>query len=107
MLAASEDRKSEFVMTQRARCDRGDHAGGVLDGGQGDAAGPQGRSGPARLVELHGDATRRRVTLVRCLKSVTWPSPRCGLTIFVRIAAPSAREENDARENAKLASAIS
>ena len=56
---------------------------------------------PARPVELRTDTMQRRVTLVRCLKSVTWPSPRCGLAIFVRVAAPCAREENDARENAK------
>ena len=34
MLAAREDREAEFGMTQEGSSDRGDHAGGVLDGGR-------------------------------------------------------------------------
>ena len=37
MVAPSEDRKSEFGMTQEASSDRGDHADGVRDRGQGEA----------------------------------------------------------------------
>ena len=56
----------------------------------------------SRLVDCRTDTMRPEVTFERCLMDVTWPSRRCGLAIFVRVAAPSAREENGAREEAKF-----
>ena len=52
----------------------------------------------SRLVDCRTDTTRLEVTFERCLMDVKWTSCRCGLAIFVRVAAPSAREENGARE---------
>ena len=62
----------------------------------------------SRLVDcrtdttLIKDTTRQNVTFERSVMDVNWPSRRCGLAIFDRVAAPSAREENGAREEANL-----
>ena len=56
----------------------------------------------SRLIDCRTDTMRPEVTFERCLMDVIWPSRRCGLAIFVRVAAPSAREENGAREEAKI-----
>ena len=53
-----------------------------------------------RPVDCRTDSTRQKVTFERCLMDVNWPSRRCGLAIFDRDAAPSAREEYEAREDA-------
>ena len=54
----------------------------------------------SRLHHCRTDSTRQKVTFERCLMDVNWPSRRGGLAIFVRDAAPSAREEYEAREEA-------
>ena len=56
----------------------------------------------SRLVDCRTDTTRQNVTFERSVMDVNWPSRRCGLAIFGRVAAPSAREENGAREEANL-----
>ena len=55
---------------------------------------------PVTTGRLSHGSTRQKVTFERCLMDVNWPSRRCGLAIFVRDAAPSAREEYEAREEA-------
>ena len=55
MLAVSEDRTSEFVLTQQASSYRGDHAVGHLRDGLGEARGSQSWSEPATTGRLpHG-----------------------------------------------------
>ena len=93
MLAGSEDRKSEVVLTQEASSYRGDHAVGEPRGGLGEACRPRGWSEPVTTGRRRTDTTRQKVTFERCLMDVNWPSRRGGLAIFVRDAAPSAREE--------------
>ena len=56
----------------------------------------------SRPVDGHTDTTRQDETFERFLMGVNWPSRRCGLAIFVRVAAPSAREEYGAREEANF-----
>ena len=54
----------------------------------------------SRLHRCRTGSTQQKVTFERCLMDVNWPSRRGGLAIFVRDAAPSAREEYEAREEA-------
>ena len=56
----------------------------------------------SRLVDCRTDTMRPEVTFERSVMDVNWPSRRCGLAIFGRVAAPSAREENGAREEANF-----